>query len=218
MSVPCSLRSRRARVGAHEVDRGDGAGDGEVVVLCGRSRGSVTRRSGPLIDREAERRRTVVVPSSAKTAAISLLHPSMRTERLEHAHPAMMKGLRRPSELLQRSERTPTRGWTMRPDRGPARKTMLIMDFETPSERRKGDAARSGGEASARNGAPVGTVSGLHERQARSSRDGREEAETHPEPSRRTTRALDRERRGEGCQCGRVAGSLAWGDRCREGR
>lgn len=39
------------------------------------------------------------------------------------------------------------RGWTISPEMGPAMKTSAICDFETPRERRYGDAAHSTGSA-----------------------------------------------------------------------
>ena len=58
----------------------------------------------------------------------------------------MMNGLRRPSLDLHPSERTPTRGWTINPERGPARKTTDIMLLLTPSESKNGEALHAGGD------------------------------------------------------------------------
>lgn len=101
-------------------------------------------------------------------AAISLLQPSMRTERLERTHPRTMKGLLRPKRDLQRSERTPTRGCTMSPESGPARKTTDIMLLLTPSDSKNGDAMRGGAGWVSRvlrepgSGARLGSESAVH--------------------------------------------------------
>lgn len=72
--------------------------------------------------------------------------------------PAAMYGLLRPKRDFELSAMTPARqsakygdeerrpipmrGWTMRPERGPAMKTRDIRDLERPREMRYGEAAR----------------------------------------------------------------------------
>lgn len=75
-----------------------------------------------------------------------MLQPRVMTERLVRTQPPMMNGLRRPSLDLHPSERTPTRGWTINPERGPARKTTDIMLLLTPSESKNGEALHAGGD------------------------------------------------------------------------
>ena len=77
---------------------------------------------------------------TVNNAATSLAQPRRRTAREETTQPPKMKGRRRPKEEREESERTPTRGWTIKPERGPAIKTKLMADFDNPSEMRKGEA------------------------------------------------------------------------------
>lgn len=77
--------------------------------------------------------------------------------------PPMMNGRRRPSLDLHPSERTPTSGWTIKPERGPARKTTDIMLLLTPSESKNGEALHAGTmSASIKLGCKGGRVEGCY--------------------------------------------------------
>ena len=54
--------------------------------------------------------------------------------------PAIMYGRRRPNRDLERSANAPTRGWTIRPESGPAMKTRDMYDFDRPRSSRNGEA------------------------------------------------------------------------------
>lgn len=43
---------------------------------------------------------------------------------------------------MNRGRKVPINGWTKRPERGPATKTIDMDDFERPRERRYGDAEK----------------------------------------------------------------------------
>lgn len=55
-----------------------------------------------------------------------------------------MNGRRRPRRDLERSANMPIRGWTTRPDKGPAMNTSDMRDLDSPRERRYGEAIKEG--------------------------------------------------------------------------
>lgn len=80
------------------------------------------------------------VPLVEKMLATSFAQPSSITAKLETMQPPIINGRLRPILLLHESDNTPTRGCTIRPDRGPARNTTLMADFDKPKLNKYGEA------------------------------------------------------------------------------
>lgn len=118
----------------------------EILVSCG------YRTSERVVDTAGE-------PHVVIIEAKFRVNPRRINAAVQMAAPATIKGLLRPNLELELSAITPARksangaggegrvlrpmsGWTMRPERGPARKTRAIKDFERPREMRYGEATQ----------------------------------------------------------------------------
>lgn len=82
----------------------------------------------------------VVSPPSPPTNAptISRVKPSTSRHNDTITAPTIIRGRRRPQRDVLSSATTPTMGWTIRPDRGPAIQTRLTFCFDRPRLRRYG--------------------------------------------------------------------------------
>ena len=69
---------------------------------------------------------------------ISLVEPKTNKARATTTVPTRMKGLLRPHLEVLSSAMTPTTGWTMRPDRGPAIQTADVLLLVRPRLSRYG--------------------------------------------------------------------------------
>jgi hypothetical protein len=69
---------------------------------------------------------------------ISRVKPNIRRQAVTMTAPMTMRGRRRPHLDLLSSDMTPTMGWTMSPDRGPATQTRDVLLLVRPRLRRYG--------------------------------------------------------------------------------
>lgn len=82
--------------------------------------------------------RLTVASSLIKRPTSSAVQPSVRRQATTTTEPPIMKGLRLPHFDLDRSAITPTIGWTIRPESGPAIHTRDVRLLLRPSWRRYG--------------------------------------------------------------------------------
>jgi hypothetical protein len=73
-------------------------------------------------------------PDVVKKAANGRVYPKRRVAIQHNAAPIQIKGRRLPKRDFELSASTPIKGWTMRPERGPARKTTAISGFDRPRD------------------------------------------------------------------------------------